>query len=78
MKIHLIRNEKEYIDHYPYDEKHAKKSLPSEYPCILSLEYEEGGLGGSYIHHKTHYIPKDVIDVETYFEGILKGISICK
>jgi hypothetical protein len=78
MQIHLIKTKEEYIEKFPYDEKYANKSLPSEYPCILSLEHNEGGLGGSHIHHKNHYIPKDITNVDTYFKGILKGISICR
>lgn len=58
MKYIYIENKEEFEKNYPYN-RIEKKSYPEIYPCVLGLEYEEGGLGGSYWSIKIIEITKN-------------------
>lgn len=47
MKYIYIENKEQFEKNYPY-KKIAEKDYPNFYPCVLGLEFEEGGLGGCY------------------------------
>jgi hypothetical protein len=76
MKAQLINNENEYIKSHYYDENHARKSIPTRFPCILVLKHVEGGLGGHSVHHLVFYVPKEISNLDDYLCGFNLGLTI--
>jgi hypothetical protein len=77
MSAHLIENEAGFLAAYYYPEQHAKKHLPSTYPCILVLIDQEGGVGGPYIEHRVIDFPEGISDPALFFQGFLLALPIC-
>jgi len=65
----IISNKKEFEKFYPYEKKYIAE-YPKEYPCIVKLETEGGGLIGDYKQVYVAYYPKTLTANNSFFEGL--------
>ena len=68
--VFYVENKKEFEQAYWYNGKPDK--YPKRYPCIVEQHHEDGGLGGSYVHHEIFYIPKQALP---YIDWFLLGFK---
>lgn len=74
MKAKIVTNYDQVKEFYYY--KKSEPPKPLEYPCVMSEEDCDGGIGGSYYHYEFHYpLGINNENVEDYFLGLIKGLS---
>jgi hypothetical protein len=61
----VINNKEEFEKFYPYDKKYITE-YPSEYPCVVKVEFIDGGLAGDYKQVYVAYFPKNIKDSFIY------------
>ena len=65
----LINNAQEFENFYPYDKKYIEE-YPKEYPCVVKVESEGGGLMGDYKQVYIAYYPKNLNYRDTFLAGL--------
>jgi len=66
--FHLVRTKEDYEKIYYYKSK--IKKYPREYPCVVKIESEGGGIGGDYMQYYATYFPRNVQSNFAYCLGL--------
>lgn len=62
----IINDKEEFEEFWYYDAtKYKPSKYPKRYPCLGTMSYQDGGLGGGGYNHYLYYPPEGV-DIETF------------
>jgi hypothetical protein len=73
----VVNSKEEFEEHYPYS-KDQIREYPQEYPCVMGIFWEGGGLMGDYKQVYVAYFPKNMSSNDAFLYGMSQPWKMLK